>query len=220
MRRPKLMACVLGLLFMSMVGGGCNIFGAAGVVAHNLEREKKIEVLAEYEGLRNETVAVVVQADHLTLYEYPQVVANICANVSRRIQQNVEGSKVLNPTIVLEWTYRTSNWSAMPYGEVAKELGVDRLVWIDIFEFRLNPPGNRWIWEGVATASVGIVESSGFDPDSFAEHWDTSVEYPDIKGLGRESADKKNVETGLMAKFVQKMSWIFYDHIEDKYPDK
>lgn len=216
----QLTTCVLASACLSVMVSGCNIFGAAGVVAHNIEREKKIEVLAEYEGLRNETVAVVVQADHLTLYEYPQVVANMCANVSRRIQQNVEGAKVLDPSIVLDWTYRTSSWSAMPYGEVAKELGVDRLVWIDIFEFRLHPPGNRWIWEGVATASVGVVEPDGFDPDSFAQHWDTSAEFPKVKGLGRESANRQSVETGLLAVFIQEISWLFYDHIEDKYPDK
>lgn len=220
MRHPKLAVCVLALGVLAVFAAGCNLFGAAGVVAHNIEREKKIEVLAEFEGLRNETVAVVVQADHMTLYEFPQVAANICANVSHRIQQNVEGSKVLNPTIVLDWTYRTPSWSAMPYGEVAKELGVDRLVWVDIFEFRLNPPGNRWIWEGVGTASVGIVESDGFDPDSFAQHWDISAEFPRIKGLGRESASKENVQTGLLAMFVQEISWLFYDHIEEKYPDK
>ena len=72
---------LLGVLSVNL--SGCNIFSAAGVMAHNIEREKKIEVLAQYDGLRDETVAVVVQADHLTLYEHPQVVANICLNVLR-----------------------------------------------------------------------------------------------------------------------------------------
>ena len=207
-------------ILLSVSLSGCNIFSAAGVMAHNLEREKKIEVLAEYDGLRDETVAVVVQADHLTLYEHPQVVANICVKVSRRLQQNVEGIKMLDPRIVLDWTYHTPSWSAMPYGKVAKELGVDRVVWIDLYEFRLHPPGNRWIWEGVATAAVGVIERDGFDADSFAEHWDISGEFPKVRELGRESASQNQVETGLLAVFVQQASWLFYDHIEDKYPDK
>ena len=209
---------LLGVFCLGMQG--CNIFSAAGVMAHNLEREKKIEVLAEYEGLRDETVAVVVQADHLILYEHPQVVANICVNVSRRLAQNVEGIKVLDARLVLDWTYHTPTWSAMPYGQVADELGVDRLVWIDLYEFRLNPPGNRWIWEGVATGTIGVVEKKGFDPDSFAQHWDLSGEFPKVRELGRESASPKQIETGLLAIFVQEVSWLFYDHIEDKYPDK
>ena len=38
---------------------GCQIFGVASVIGQNIEREKKIEVLAEYDGLRNQTVASV-----------------------------------------------------------------------------------------------------------------------------------------------------------------
>ena len=201
------------------VFSGCNISSAIGVIQYNLEREKKIEVLAEYDGLRDETVAVIVQADHLTLYDFPDVVANTCVNIARRLQQNVENIRVLDPKVVLDWTYRTPSWSAMPLGEVVEELGVDRVVLIDIYEFRLNPPGNRWVWEGVATASIGIVEKNGFDPDSFSEHWDISVEFPKDKGYGREHASEQAIQTGLLTMFVQKASWLFYDHIEKKYPD-
>ena len=142
---------------------GCQIFGVASVIGQNIEREKKIEVLAEYDGLRNQTVAVLVQTDMATLYQFPSMVADIAVNLSRRIQMNVEGVQVLNPAAVLDWTYHQPGWEMMPYGEVCEELGVDRVVWIDVFEFRLNPPGNRWQWEGVAGASIGIVEADGFD---------------------------------------------------------
>ena len=108
----------------------------------------------------------------------------------------------------------------MPHSDIIDELGVDRLVWIEIYEFRLHPPGNRWIWEGMATANVGIVEADGYDPDSFSEQWDISEEFPKIKQLGRESATQQSIETGLMAVFVRKIAWLFYDHIEEKYPDK
>lgn len=219
MQRLGTLSTVLGVCAFLVIGTGCNIAGVVGVMSYNLEREKNIEVLAEYEGLRDETVAVVVQADHMTLYDHPDVVANTCVNVSRRLQQNVENIRVLDPSIVLDWTYRTPSWSAMPLGEVVEELGVDRVVLIDIYEFRLNPPGNRWVWEGVVTASVGVIERSGFDPDSFSEHWDISAEFPKEKGYGRAHASEQAIETGLLAMFVQKASWLFFDHIEKKYPD-
>lgn len=198
---------------------GCQIFGVASVIGQNIEREKKIEVLAEYDGLRNQTVAVLVQTDMATLYQFPSVVADIAVNLSRRIQMNVEGAQVLNPAAVLDWTYHQPGWEMMPYGEVCEELGVDRVVWIDVFEFRLNPPGNRWQWEGVAGASIGIVEADGFDADAFSENYDISSEFPKIPELGRESSTEEKIKTGLLATFVQQAGWLFYDHIEDKYPD-
>ena len=68
--------------------------------------------------------------------------------VGNALQQNVEGVSVLSPEHSLAWQYRTSNWSLLPYGDIAKSLGVTRLIIIDIYEYRLNPPGNRYEWEG------------------------------------------------------------------------
>lgn len=209
------------LPFLAMIGilQGCQIFGIASVIGQNIEREKKVEVLAEYDGLRNQTVAVVVQTDMSTLYQFPKLVAEIGVNMSRRLAQNVEGIQVLDPRFVLDWTYHKPGWETMPYGEVCEELGVERLVWIDMFEFRLNPPGNRWQWEGVAGASIGIVELDGFDSDAFAETYDVSGEFPKIAELGRESSTEARIEMGLLATFIEQAAWLFFDHIEDKYPD-
>jgi hypothetical protein len=209
---------LIAMIAFSLLAG-CQIFGAAGVIGQNIEREKKIEVLAQYDGLRGSTVAVLVDTDMMVMYEYPSVVANICANLSRRLAQNVEGIGVLDPTYVLDWQYQTPSWQSLPYGVMCDELGVDRVVWVDLFEFRLNPPGNRWQWDGAASANVGIVEIDGFDPDSFADSFDVTATFPDIAELGRESATASQIQTGLLATFVQEAGWLFYDHIEDKYPD-
>ncbi len=211
--RPVCLA--LAAMALVFAAPGCMIFGAAGVIGQNIERE----MLAEYDGLRQSTCAVVVITDMVVMYEYPGVVANICVNLSRRIQQNVEGVQVLDPRVVLDWTHHTPGWQSMPYGRLCEELGVDRVVWVDLFEFRLNPPGNRWQWEGLASANVGVVEVDGFDPDAFAESYDVTASFPDIPELGRESATENQIETGLLASFVQEAGWLFYDHIEDKYPD-
>ncbi|MGA1400617.1 MAG: hypothetical protein ACO38P_09530, partial [Phycisphaerales bacterium] len=92
--------------------GGCQVFGLAGAISSQFERSKQIEVLAEYDGLRNRSVAVVVQSDPSMLYEYPTVGANVTANLSSRIATSVEGSQVLDPRIVLQWQYQTPHWSA------------------------------------------------------------------------------------------------------------
>ena len=206
-------------LLLLVAATGCEIFGVASVIGQNIEREKKVEVLAEYDGLRDNTIAVVVLTDMMVMYEHPGVVANICVNLSDRIARNVQGAKVLDPRFVLDWQHQTPGWQSMAYGRICDDLGVDRVVWLDLFEFRLNPPGNRWQWEGAASANVGIVEIDGFDPDSFGETYDVTATFPDIPELGRESASASQIETGLLATFVQKVGWLFYDHIEDKYPD-
>lgn len=192
---------------------------AFGAAAYYAEKDKKIEVAAKYPGLENSTVAVIVQADMETLYEHPTVPANIVANISARLQTNVPGIKVRDPREVLAWQYQTPGWTTMPYGDIAKQLDVDRVIYIDLYEYRLNPFGNRWIWEGVAAANVGIIERDGIDPDVFADTHNVTAKFPNIEGLGRDSATDAQVETGLLVKFIEQTAWLFYFHIEPKYPD-
>jgi hypothetical protein len=102
----------------------------------------------------------------------------------------------------------------------AKELGVDRLVYIDLYEYRLNPVGNSYLWDGVAGANIGIIEADGLAPDEFVYTTNIIERFPDQEGVGRESARREDIERGLLTLFVQRTSWLFYRHIEDKYPDK
>jgi hypothetical protein len=196
---------------------GC-IAGAIGAIGQQIERGKKLDVPAAYDWLENNTVAVVVNADYATLVEHPGVVGNITANVSARIYQFVKDATVLPTATVLNWQYRTPQWRALPYGEIAKELGVKRLVYIDLYEYRLNPTGNSYLWDGVAGAHVGVIEADGLAPDEFVYTTNIVEKFPDKEGVGRESARAEDIERGLLTKFVQRTSWLFYRHIEDKYP--
>lgn len=209
---------ILGVAITSVLSG-CWIGHLAGAIGSNIERYKKIEVLAEYEGLNDKTVAVIVQCDPSILYEHAAVYGTAAMNISKRIQDNVPGASVLDFRKVMQWQYQTPTWSMLPYGEIASELGVDRVVYVEIYEFRLNPTGNSYLWDGACAATVGIIERDGFDLDSFSRTWEIVAKFPDIQGVGRESATGASIQMGVLAKFVDEVSWLFYRHIEDKYPD-
>ena len=197
----------------------CQVFGIASAIGQNIEREKKIEVLAKYAGLDNKRVAILVKADMGTVYEHPTAVPNISFNLAQRLQENIPGIKVMDPRVSMNFQHQTPNWSAQPLGQVAEELDVDRLVIIDLYEYRLTPPGNRYLWEGVAAGNIGVAERDGIDPDQTVDQWNVSAQFPLDAGVTRESMPLSSVQTGLLATFIRNSAWVFYDHIEEKYPD-
>ena len=199
---------------------GCFVGKLAGGMTQNFEYQKQIEVTPEYIDLQNRTVAVVVNADLSTLYEYPDLVANFAGGISGRLAERVPGSKVTDPRICVEWQLRTPNWDTMPFSELAEQLGADRVVYIDIYEYRHNPPGNRWLWEGVCIANISVIEKESPDADIFAETFTVSVSFPKIAGLARTEATESQIMTGLRAEFIKETSWLFYTHLEPKHPDK
>lgn len=214
-----LLASIL-LAASTLLLGSCAAFHLAGAMAQNYEYQKLIQVLPQYSGLEDQSIAVVVDADMATLYEHPDLVANIVGGVSGRIQENVPGARVIDPRVVLGWQYRTPQWNAMPYGQLTEELNVDRVVYIDIHEYRLNPPGNRWEWEGVCAANVGIIERGSFMPDSFADSFNVTARFPTMTGVSRSDAQESQVAFGLLSEFIKRAAWLFYEHEEPKYPDK
>ena len=216
----RAVAAFVLLTSASLSLSGCAIGGAVGAMAQEYEYQKRIEVPAQYADLQNKSAAVVVHADLATLYEYPDLTARVSGIVASLLQQHVPGVRMLNPQFVTVWQQRTPNSQAMPYGEIAAQLGVDRVVLIDIYEFRLNPPGNRWQWEGVCGSHVGIIERDGLDPDSFVDTFNVVAEFPNVPMVTRQEATAEQISLGLMVQYTRQVSWLFFDHLEPKYPDK
>lgn len=209
------------MLLAGCIGlSGCIVARLVGGMAQNVEYSTLIEVHPAYAGLENKTVAVLVNADLAMIYEHPEVALTIATNVSRLIRTNVPGARVLSAGAIADWQFRTTQWSAMPYGEIAEQLNADRLVLIDLYEYRLHPPGNQWLWEGVCTANVAVIERDGFDPDNFVDSFNIESRFPDIKGVGRDGAVEGRIQLGLLKRFVDRTAWLFYTHLEPKYPDK
>jgi len=206
----------------ALLANGCAPINMVGGMAQNFEYQKKIEVPALYTDLANRECAILVDMSMGLMYEQPYLAGQLALGVGNAIHKNVEGCSVLNPEHALAWQYRTSNWSLLPYGDVAEALDVERLIIIDIYEYRLNPPGNRYEWEGVAAANVRVVEAdeNSFDPDTPAEEYNVIARFPDDQAVVAFNTPRDRIEAGLLLKFVQQVSWLFYDHIEPKYPDR
>lgn len=199
---------------------GCAATNLFGGLAQNYEYSKQIEVLPKYDDLVNKTVAVIVSVDMQLLYEDPSLAAKIADGVARRIERDVEGARLVPAGTVLAWQYRTPHWEALPYGDIANQLNVDRVVYIDLYEYRLNPPGSSYEWEGVAAANVGVIERGGILADVFADSFHVVANFPKEKYLTRESASRQTIEYGLLSEFIKRSAWLFHTHLEPKYPDK
>lgn len=208
----------LGLALAPIGLSGCAIAHLIGGMAQNAEHQKLVETPAEYASFENKRCAVVVDVPAEIAYQHPTLVAQLTGGVSLVMQQNVPDVTMIHPDEIIQWQWRTFDWASMPYGEIAQKLGVDRVVHIDIFEYRLNPPGNSWLWEGVCSANVSIIEADFPDPDMFADTFAITTKFPDVQGVDRDSASETAIERGLLQSFVKETVWLFYDHLEPKYP--
>jgi hypothetical protein len=104
--------------------------------------------------------------------------------------------------------------------ELGKGLGnVERLVYVELNEYRLHDPGNPYEWDGVAAATISVLELDGATPDDFAFEKPITVKFPGKKGVDSSQLSSGAVTSALSLRLVDRLTWLFYDHQEPYYPE-
>lgn len=218
---------LLVYLFFFSVLCGCSIFAFGGAVKQSIEDQKLVETHPVY-NLDEQTIAVVISANLAVHYQHPGI-ANLIAEgvVARLAKASSEGKagvkkiRILDPSVVAHWQFNTPQWSAMPTSELIEQLNVDRVIYIDLHEYRLTPPGNEWLWEGLCEATIGVVEKDAYEQDGFTDVYTIAATFPRRPSvLARQEADEADIARGLLTEFMKQTAWLFYFHLEPKNPDR
>lgn len=211
-------AALCGALCMALAAlsmAGCAAFGVAALAAKGIEESRPKKVDAEYTGLAGKSFAVVVSADRSVQSEYPTLVTELTARINDRLWTSSGATAGIPAQDLLKYLYENPSWTARPYAELAQTLSVERLVIVDLNEFRLNDPGNRYLWDGVAAGTVSVIEADGSLADEFVFQRALRVGFPDVTGVEQETFTAQQVASVLIARFVNRASWLFFDHEEE-----
>lgn len=190
---------------------GCQIVGAMAASHH---RQSSHEVKAKYRGLADKTFAVVVSADRSIQADHPDIVVTLTRGIARRLAEETGASGYVPANEVLAFQYQRPNWVAMTPLQLAEEFGVQRLVFVDLAEYRLTDPGNPYVWKGVAIGTVSVTEADGSMPSIFTFRESIRVGYPDLEGVSPLEQPRDTVKIALTNRFEQRAAWLFFDHME------
>ena len=202
---------ILGLSTTVLLTSGCNLIGFAAHVIAGGEASKKVRVLAEYRGLENKKIAVLVSTDEYTLFDYPQAPITVCRSVSARLAANIEGVEIVDPRQLDTFQKANPFWITLPYAELAQRLQVDRIVYVELVQYRLHEPGNSYLWKGTIVANVSVAEARSTTTGQFAYSTTVQAQYPDGP-VGMLHGDDQTVELGLIQLFAQEVVHRFQDH--------
>jgi len=207
------LACsALTLVMLNL--SGCIIGATIGGMAESYKRTGTSEVEAEYEGIAGKSFTVVVSADRMIEGVNPGIAARITQRVNDRLIQNARPSHAIPSTDLLTVLYNTPQWPAMPRSEVAEMLEVQRLIVIELTEYRLHEPGNQYIWDGSASCIVTVYESDSPFPDDPVYEKAVRVSFPDMGGLMRTEIPEAAVNTEIANRLTNRIAWLFYTHEE------
>lgn len=194
--------------------GGCAVGYLIGGMASSAERTGSTTFEPEYTGLEGKTYAVVAWADRSTQSQYPALVPNLIQRVDLRLAEEANASGHVPGDEVTQYLANHPQWVAWPRSRLADELDVDRIVLVEINEFRTNEHGNEYLWDGLGWATVSVVErgSSGSDAEAFRK--EIRVRFPDARGYGPSEISRDGVASTLLKRIIDRAAWLFYTHDE------
>jgi len=199
---------------------GCTFIGGA-MESYRETSTRSIE--AEYLGLEGKTFAVVVTAERSIQADHPSLVDYLTGQMTTRLaaSNNLPRAGGFVPAgQVLKYIYSNPGWTAKPYSDVAKDLGgVERLVVIEVVEFRLHDPGNQYLWEGLAGGTISVIETDSVLADDVSFQKAVTVDFPDKQGFGPNELTGMTVRTELARRMLDRASWLFFTHEEPYYPE-
>jgi len=198
-------------LSMPAVLGGCQ---AVGFIADTAYRAGDHDVEAKYTGLEDKTFAVVVASDRAVQADYPEAVTIITTEVTRRLAQFAGASGMVTAEDVLKYQAQHPGWVTLSPVDLAKVLSVDRLVYIDLQEYTLTDPGNPYLWSGRVSASIGVAESTSELGMETVFREFVKVKFPDNENTSPQQVPASTIQLALLKRFIDRTSWLFFDHEE------
>lgn len=197
---------VMLLASVMLSGIGCESLSMPG--------PEVVDIKAQYLGLKDKRVAIVVSTSDHTDFNYPSARELITKEVTRRVAAGVEGVTVTSPDEILEWQTDNPYWATRPPSTLVRQLKVDRLVLVEIGEYRTHEPGNKHELRGVIVASVNVVEAEAPDPDNYGVSFTKTVMYPDpnISLIGRVGESEQKIERMAQIRFCEETAGLFFDH--------
>ncbi|MEM6314750.1 MAG: hypothetical protein AAF743_11715 [Planctomycetota bacterium] len=162
--------CTIALLPMLLLGG-CGALGflASAAPPPNIE--------ASYDGLENTETLVMVWLDEGLEIDFPTATLDMTFALQTNLQQGadartpgLEGTTFpFGPPSVLRWQEENAEARYQSIEQFAPDLPVDRLVYVELSQLDTRAPASIALYLGTATASVYVVEISGFQEDRKAE---------------------------------------------------
>ncbi|MBK9120192.1 MAG: hypothetical protein IPM18_11410 [Phycisphaerales bacterium] len=173
------------------------------------------DVPAEYPYLYNKKVAVVVHTEQETLAVYPHVQWEIADHVRTALQANVRGITVIDPEEVAQYQRQNTDWASRDPARVGQDLGVDRLIEVQLTEYTTREPESPYMYRGHITAALRVYNVAYLRAQPAFRKEVRTIHPPD--GPGAWGTTDREIRAATMETFGLDVAGLFYDRtIEER----
>jgi hypothetical protein len=124
------------------------------------ERANGHKVAADYTGLADQSVAVVVYADQAQTDEFPDARTEISNFLAAAFRTKIPSVRLLDFREVTAWQDDTLNWSALPEKDIGKHFSADRVLYIELLDYSTRANNSFGDLQGHIKAQCKVFETN------------------------------------------------------------
>ncbi len=176
----------------------------------------EVTIPAEFDGLENHTVAVVVFAPEGTQYEHPGAPLELSARTSAILREEIEGLAIVDPLKIAAYQSKNLYWAEMDRTALGKALKADFVMFISLVEFSTVEEGYVDLLRGRINGEIKVFDCSKPEAESLA--WtcrNIKIEHPKTPTV-RTANNAAVIRNIILIKFSDQLARKFYTHKVDR----
>ncbi|HVX85343.1 MAG TPA: hypothetical protein VH253_11225 [Phycisphaerae bacterium] len=193
-----------GLLAAPMALAGCWAFAAS----REVNGEK---IPAQYTGLDNQSVAIVVFADEASTDEFPNSREEIANFLTAAFHTKMASVRLLDPREVMNWQDDTLNWNALSEKDIGKHFSTDRVLYIELLDYSTRANQGYGDLQGHIKAECKVFET-GAPGTSPAWSGVIDVRWPADRPLDPTTGSEVAVRKRVLEEFSNQLVNCFVEH--------
>jgi hypothetical protein len=195
---------------------GCALFGYAASVM------PKPPIKASYEGLAGQSVGVMIWVDRGIRIDYPTLQLDVANAIQLKLQAAQKDKKdelkgtlfPVEPRSIARYQADHPEVDAMPIVDVAPNLNVSRVIYVEVTSFQTRPEATLELFRGevMGTVKVIAVDEQGRSKVVFQEN-DIRVTFPPKSPPeGVPATNDVKIYTGTLEDFTTEVAQRFFEH--------
>jgi len=192
--------------------GGCNAASMDFLASLFVPPQRSVP--AEYDGLADKVVAVVVFSDQQTDFEYPDARLATALSVGQGLLKNAHVKGVVDARRIVRFQDENLNWDTRDKTALGRSFGADRVLYVTLVEYSTREPSSQFVYRGRIIAEVSVYDTSR--PERDARVWraekNIDVSYPEQSPVGAPGESERDVRIKAQQLFADTVAKKFYKH--------
>ena len=204
----KRLVMIVVLLGVSILGG-CNLLEYPLYVIFGDRTES---VKAEYPGLRDKRIAVLVMTTPAVDFEYPYAQLELTNLVSLVLSQHVKGAQLVDPQEIDRFQREDLDWLRLSISEIGRKFDAEQIVYLDVIQYTMTEEKSVNLLRGRIWAEVSVYDMAAAQANRARYTTEVTVVYPEANPVPVDGGARQHIELRTINMFAEELALKFYDH--------